>query len=457
MTSVKKYFKNDRYRNVEGILKVVKDGLCHRCGACIGFCPVGTFGIDKKGFPKQVSDCIDCNICVQSCSGIEVDYNGIGKRLYDGKYFYGTLMGPVQKAFVGHATDPEIRNKGASGGVVTQLLDHMIATGKIEGAIVVVEDPGNPAVSKGIIARNREDLLLSQQSRYTTSPHLHVLNEIQDKEGPFALVGLPCQIHSLRKRQAIDPRWKSRIPFVIGLLCHYNLPMESLNEAALLIAPKGTHLLHSNFRKKDEQGWPTNTLEMAFSDGSKWRAPYGPAQVFNVVSRLSKLGRCLQCLDAAAEFADISVGDPWIRSSDGSWKYEEPEGLSAFLVRTSTGEGMVKDAVAAGKIVIREIPKEEIEIGQSQWMYEKKNRTPFRIKVRKAFGLKTPLYTMEFGKVSWSLVLDEIQFWFARLIPMFGIIRRPLFRIGFSRIGVYIVGRRVIKRKAKFAKRNAKS
>ncbi len=37
----------DKYRNEKGILQIVQDGVCHHCGACIGFCPVGTLGLDE--------------------------------------------------------------------------------------------------------------------------------------------------------------------------------------------------------------------------------------------------------------------------------------------------------------------------------------------------------------------------------------------------------------------------
>jgi len=452
----KEYFKEHRYRNIEGIHQIVRDGLCHRCGACIGFCPVGTIGLTKNAYPTKIADCIDCNICVQSCSGVSVDYPAIGKQFFDDSYDYNrpdTKMGEVQRAYIAHASDKEIRSGAASGGAVTQIFDFLISSGRIKGAIVAIEDPEEPARGKGLIARNRSDLLISQQSRYTTTPHLHVLNEIKDDDGPFALVGLPCQIHALRKRQMIDPRWRKRIPFTIGLYCHFNNPMESVREAGQLLAPKGHKLVHTNFRARDHRGWPANTLEMTFSDGSKWRSPHGPAQIFNIVTRLSKLGRCLKCLDATAEFADLSVGDPWIRDNHGNWKYDEPEGWSSMLVRTSRGQEIVDLAVQQQKLIVKEIPKNEIEAGQWHMMTEKKIRTVFRLRAQKRLGWKIPDYPMTLPKTDLKTNITEITFWFMRIIPALGFIRPSLFKLLVGPFGVYLVSRRVKKRQ-RLAKKN---
>ncbi len=443
---------SERYRDVDGILRIVSDNLCHRCGACIGVCPAGTFGLDNNGYPMQLNDCINCNICVQTCSGIAVDYEDIGKRMFGEDYAYGQMLGNVRMGFIAHAVDETIRHNSASGGVVTQLFDYLLEAGKITGAIVVVEDPENPARGKGVIARNREELLKSQQSRYTTAPHLHVLNSIHQEDGPFALVALPCQIHALRKRQCFDPRWRKKIPIMIGLLCHYTLPMSSTQEAGELLAPTGTRLIHTNYRQRDKKGWPHNTLELTFSDNSVWRSPYGPAQTFNIISRISRLGRCLQCLDATAEFADISICDPWIRNEKGTWKYEDPAGYSAVITRTETGDQLIASAVAAEKLYATEIPVAEIRAGQHQMMTEKKLRTAFRIDVRRKLNLRVPLYPMKFASHSWRIILAEMAFWVMRLVPALKPVRKLVLRVGFSRIGRYFVHARMKKRARRMAR-----
>jgi hypothetical protein len=202
-------------------------------------------------------------------------------------------------------------------------------------------------------------------------------------------------------------------------------------------------LKHTRYRQRDQRGWPFNTLELTFSNGHVWRSPYGPAQTFNIVSRVSKLGRCLQCLDAAAEFSDLSVCDPWIRDAKGRWKYDDPKGYSGILVRTRTGADLMNAISAAGRLFLQEIPAKEIELGQRQMMHEKKLRTAFRLSVRKRIGLRVPLYPMTFTAPDVRTVIGEMQFWFMRLLPASKTVRRLLLRLGFSRLGQYLVQRRV--------------
>lgn len=449
-----KFFPGDAYRDADGIQKIVRDGLCHRCGACVGFCPVNTFDVDLQGYPKPVRDCIHCNICVRVCSGLEVDYKGIGDQYYPpGVYQFGSLTGPMVSTYVGHANDPDIRAAGASGGVVTQMLAHWLDTGRIRGAVVTTEDRRAPHLGMGVIARTREQCIACAQSRYTTAPSLAALQEIQNEAGPFALVGLPCQMHALRKRQLMDPRWRDRIPLTIGLLCHYNLPGEATQLAGQTLAPKGARHVHTFYRQRDARGWPDNSLELHFSDGSKWRSPVGPKSTFNIVSRISALGRCMMCMDATAEFSDFSVGDPWIRDTQGNWKYHQPGGWSVIVVHTAAGEQALREAEAAGRLTLKAIPPHEVREGQHAMMREKKYRVSFRLKVRRLLGWPIPRYSVPMAQYNLDDVIKEIRFWFTRIIPAWTPLSRFFLRLGFSKFGLYLVENRERQRKRKAARR----
>jgi len=440
------HFEADPYRDTDGILRVVREGLCHRCGACVGFCPVGTYAT-KAGYPDPVNDCIHCNICVGVCSGLAVDYPAIGKALLGPDYAFGGLLGTTRGAWLAHASDPDIRSRGASGGVVTAILVHWLKTGFIKGALVTVGDPDEPSMGRGIIARTPEDVLRAAQSRYTTAPSLAALLEIRDEDGPFAAVGLPCQIHALRKRQLVDPRWARRVPYTIGLFCHYNLPWETTKLTGAMLAPRGEKVTHVRFRQRDERGWPASTYEFTFSGGSTWRSPHASSPTFNVLSRVSPLGRCLMCMDGAAEFSDFAIGDPWIRGKDGEWKYHSVEGDSTIVPHTEQGARLVDALRSADALDLRPLPVAEIAEGQHAMLTEKKARVAFRLRVRRRLGLPVPRYPMPLPATTAKQRRKDILFLLTRLNSFSRAWQQLLLRIGLGPIGVFLVNRRIAKRK----------
>lgn len=429
--------KKTPYQNVEGILEIGKNGLCHRCGGCVGICPADTLELNADGYPEQVGECISCSLCTDICSGADADFPAMGSWLFGSDYVRNGPLGETSRVYVGHSTNDEVRWAGASGGVVTRFLMHLLETGSIQGALVVGPHPEDPALGMGYIARSPEELLPSSQSRYTTAPMLHTLKEMsKDKEGCYAVVALPCHVHTLRKLQMKSAAWKNRIVLIVGLYCHYRLPHEATREAGALLAPPGSHLTKIKYRQKNEQGWPKNTVEMSFSDGSKWRSPYGPAQTVSLLAHCYPRGRCLHCVDALAEFSDIAIGDPWIRGKDGQWKYSVPGGRSGIILRTDIGEKLVMDAVESGALVVDPIPEEEVVEGQHVMIMEKYIGTPVRMRWLRILGRTLPDYNLVFPSANGAARFREGRFLLMRSITVLGPVRRFFVRLGFSRPGL---------------------
>jgi len=266
-------------------------------------------------------------------------------------------------------------------------------------------------------------------------------------------VGLPCQIHALRAQQLHDPRWKRKVPLAIGLFCHYNISFHANREAFAMVTPKGARVVAAHCRQRDARGWPHNTLELTFSDGTQWRSPVGPAEIFNLMAHVSPLGRCLTCLDATAEFADFSVGDPWIRDEQGEWKYSDPGGWSSLLIRTPAGAAALAEAERAGRLALRPLPPAEVARGQWAMLREKKQRVAVRLRVRDCLGLAAPAYSVAPPRPSWRDALPEARFWVTRLLPAVGPLRRAFLRFFLSPRGVAVIRRRNAAKRRKAALR----
>lgn len=443
--------RNSSYKNIEGILDIGANGLCHRCGGCVGICPVNTLALDADGFPMQIGECISCSLCTDICSGATVNFSSLGSWLYGPGYTRSNPLGEIRQVYIGHSTDEVIRWAGASGGVVTRLLTHLLESGAVQGAIVAGPHPDDPALGQGHTAYTAQELLASAQSRYTTTPMLCALEAIRDdKENNYAVVALPCQVHTLRKLQMHSDAWRKRIGYIIGLYCHYRLPHEATRELAALQAPVGCGLASIKYRKKDPEAWPKNTAEMTFTDGSKWCSPYDHAQTVSLLAHCYPRDRCLLCVDALAEFGDLSIGDPWIRDVNGEWKYDDPGGRSVVIVRTATGEKLFNEAVQSGALQAESIPHKEVTAGQHSMISEKFTSTPVRMAWLKHFGRRLPDYGLPPLQANTKARFKAGSFLLLHLITTLKPVRQVLLRLGFSKAGQWGMGwrRRFNRRRA---------
>jgi len=301
--------------------------------------------------------------------------------------------------------------------------------------VVCVPDPADPAMAKGAVARTREEIIAAAGSRYTTSPTLAVLKELKKEEGPFAVVCVPCQAHALRKAFTLDKKLARKVSLLVGLFCHGKIDHAASRDLAGMGAPGSAPAKEVRYRRKDEKGWPTNTVEVEYADGRKWRSPVGPAETVNILCKAYPLGRCLTCLDMTAEFADLAVGDPWIRDGEGRWKYEEREGLSSIIVRTPAGEDALFSSREEGRMRLEEIPAGGIFDGQRMVMNEKKVRIPARMRVMKFFGRRIPSYPMALPRGNAVRFLLEGVYLLSRVGTRVGPLRRTLLKAAFSPFG----------------------
>ncbi len=199
--------------------KVIEQGLCTRCGICVGICPVRVLALDSNRYPTLSDKCISCGLCNACCPGADVDFPALAKEAGGTDYDYDDVQGSIEHNYVSHPASTEVRHSGASGGVVTALLLYLLEKGQIDGAVIVGADPGNPYLTKGILATTPEEIKAGAQSKYCVTPSMEILQEIRTRKGRFAIVALPCQIHGLKKLAQADPVLYSKIEVIFGLYC----------------------------------------------------------------------------------------------------------------------------------------------------------------------------------------------------------------------------------------------
>ena len=386
----------DPPRALRGLAQIINNGLCHRCGSCVGICPKDVLGLDDSDYPaiKNLSACTDCDLCARVCPGDEFAYADKFRDLFGTEPDLHETHGQYREALLAHATDPEVREQSSSGGLVTALLLQLIAQGKIDGAVVIAADDEKLWKGKPIIARSRAEILGAMKSKYAITPTNVVFAEILKIPGRYALVGLPCQIHGYIKAAELDPRLQERVVLTIGLFCHAAIEHEAFETIWGELGSKADEATRFVSRLGKHPGTPHIELE----DGSLFPVYFGDKkgyrpssmEVINILYRLYTPERCLTCFDALAEFADISVGDPWMPSPADDIDFYQ--GWSFGLVRTARGKDVLQECVDAGALATRRVLR-YLARDCNKHMAEEKRWRAFRvIETHRRQGKSIPSY-----------------------------------------------------------------
>ena len=397
--------------------------LCHRCGACVSVCPVGVLTLDSRGYPEESSGCTDCGICGEICTGAGIDLPRFTKELFDKPYDFTNGLGIFDRAYVGYAADPTIRSLGASGGIITALLLHLLEREKVEGAIVVTYDEKHPSRAKAILARTPEQILLSAQSKYSVVPVASILHEVKRYRGPFVMVGLPCHIHAYRRLAEVDNALRGRILLAIGLYCGGT--MEPEGTTAIL---RNMKTLPGMVKKLEYRGgdWP-GRFRVRLADGDMHSVDLDILRYFR---KLYWPVRCSYCIDYSSELSDMSVADAWTRQGD-KWKY--PGGQSIVLQRTKIARDILDGAREQNAIVVEEIERDIVLRTHQDSLDIRKTGSIIHIENLKSKNGVVPDYgDIEFPQISDRRRRKERISTSARVMGRYALTRRAIEAIAFA-------------------------
>ncbi|MFO7869811.1 MAG: Coenzyme F420 hydrogenase/dehydrogenase, beta subunit C-terminal domain [Kiritimatiellia bacterium] len=408
---------------------VISRGLCARCGMCAGVCPVEAISFTDRSYPELTGECTGCGLCVRVCPGADVDFESISQRLFNESYEPSDVLGRQERMVVGHPTDDSIRKEGASGGLTTALLVHLLNTGRIQGAAVVGMDEEFAYKPKAVLATTEKQIRNASKSKYCIVPSMSVLSEIRKREGTFAVVALPCQVHGLRKLETADPALAKKIGYIFGLYCHYNMEKEGYLDSLKAVGIDVGEISGFEFRGN---GWPGGFTAVMKNGVKKSLHDINIKNVMTIMLRLYGAERCCLCTDGLAEFADLALGDFW------AIDYEDYLGDLSWCTlvseRTPRGREVLESAKRAGAVKLYELSPPRYSRRTVNFAKEKKREGFVKLRRRAARGRPAPDYHYGIPAVSMSDRLVEAMYGSTRLFraPW---LRRWMLKILYSRLG----------------------
>jgi coenzyme F420 hydrogenase subunit beta len=323
--------------------EVVTSGLCTGCAACIVVCPHDVLNyndgdgvyrpwkVEEDGGPTDCTHGVKgCTMCTRACPRFGSWESEIDTFMFGRERTEDEVAGVVGDILLVRAADPDVRDNGQDGGLVSAILIWALEHDVIDAALVsAVEGDGTSWKAVPAVARTRDEVLATAGSRYTYSANtLAYAEAVEGGAEKIALVGMSCQasIPAVMKARKTG-KVARRLALSIGLLCSKTFDDAIFPE--LFEAKYG--LGRSEITKINIKG----VFQIWTRDGGYHEVPLKEGHAW------TREG-CKSCPDFAAEHADISTG-----------------GIGAFsdwtltIVRTDQGREILAGMAADGVIETR--------------------------------------------------------------------------------------------------------
>ena len=364
--------------------EVIEPGNCLHCGACVGLAPErlqfeetprGPLPVLQGGSEESGS----LELAWAVCPGRGIPYPELFDHL--GRPPESWLMGPFERIYVGHSAEEAVRRRGASGGVISSVLIHLLETGRIDGAVVCRQGVEVPDTAGPTIARTREEVLAAAQSVYAVTPMLSILPEMAAFEGRLAFVGLPEQVAALRMLQAAGHPAALKVVFVAGPYVGTNMYRGAVRAFLRGHGVKDDVAIAKLEWRAGE--WP-GYLRVETSDGRVFSAH---KFYYNYLIPFFISRNCQIVPDFTNEATDLSVGDAWspeLETAGG--------GHSVVVARGQETVARLNEMKDAGRLVLHPIDWQRAAAMHGHMIDFKKRGAFLRLDAQARAGRPVPDY-----------------------------------------------------------------
>ena len=333
---------------------VISSGMCIGCGACEMADSSVKVSLNTKRLtyePETVGSALAASVC----PAVSVDYEGLQNYL-----FPGSEIGPfgvVRSVHLSQSTNNGRNMKASSGGLIKELLRHLLSSNQIDGVIALDHVDGIEFAARLVSTPDDVDTLPG--SIYHNLKQTPALQLLRDTPGRLAVVAIPCQLEGLYawvKQQA--PELREKITITIGLLCGWQYSHHSINAMGEYLGYNPEEISDISYRG----GGPVGKLTVTTNDGEVFtasrRVDFGYQVAFD---RHFNTSRCHVCINHSNFLADLVVGDAWLPSTVFT-----KTGISLVVCRTAFAESALQSLVDNGNCVSIQVGEDEIRESQTE-------------------------------------------------------------------------------------------
>jgi len=316
--------------------RVQRTKLCTGCGACVSLCPYMVFYHDQT-IVLHACDLKEGR-CFAFCPRTPTDLESMRTRFFSDVDMTPEI-GSVKEYLIARATDRQVQKNAQHGGTVTALMSLAIEEGILDTAVVT--EGVERFLHQGVAVGDAAAIQDRGKSKFIAAGTIAAFNKASKSTArKIGVVTTPCQALALAKMR-MKPLPENdnnidKLKLVIGLFCGWTLSWQ-----------KFTALLQSRTNLKDVVG-------MDIPPGKHQVAIFTADNSFGISwDEIEPLIRdaCHYCIDTTAEFSDISVG-----SARLSEDWETARTWNQVIVRTKTGQDLIKLARDKGVLEFREVP-----------------------------------------------------------------------------------------------------
>ena len=320
------------------LTEIVESGLCIGCGLCKSIAPesieirMTDYGGERPVEIQPLADS-ELDLINKVCPGLKVE-------LPDSDVPRDRMWGPVLRLVRGYSTDPDVRFRAATGGVLSGLGQYLLSSGRVERVLHMGPRKGDPLYTEAHVSNSANDVMTGSGSFYGPSATLIPLMQMIDEGRPMAVIAKPCDIAAVRNLISERPEVSEVVKYVLAMVCGGASRMTKNWDLLAEFGVKDEEVASLRHRGFGNPG-PTR---VATKDGRAFETTY--LKQWQDEGKWDLQWRCKVCPDGMGEVTDLVALDCW----PGGAPVGEDTGFNGIIARTERGAELLNAAIADGAL-----------------------------------------------------------------------------------------------------------